>query len=135
MRTIISKRLWIGHAGDARDEGALRESDICAVVDLAYEEPPPVISRDLIVCRIPLSDDGENDPERLATAVDLIVSLLERSIPVLVACSGGMSRSPAISAAAIARVQNLNSSDALRMVTQDGPADVSPMLWQQLIRL
>jgi hypothetical protein len=44
----------------------------------------------------------------------------------------GMSRSPAITAAAIARVEHLDFDDCLKRVTKFRVADVSPGLWADL---
>jgi len=43
-----------------------------------------------------------------------------------------MSRSPTIAAAAIAQVQGCCAADALALVLQSGPADVSPALWEEI---
>lgn len=60
MRIIDQTQLFIGHAGDIRDLGVLHAAGIEIIVDLAAEEPPAVLSRDLVYCRFPLLDGGDN---------------------------------------------------------------------------
>lgn len=106
MRCIEAGRLWIGSAADVRQIATLAEEGIEAVVQLAYEEPVATLPRELLLWRVPLHDGAGNPPERLRLAVTAIELLLQARIPTLVACSGGMSRSPAIAAVALARVQD-----------------------------
>ena len=51
----------------------------------------------------------------------------------LVACSAGMSRSPALAAAAIARVESRDPNECLMECVEGGPADVSPLLWRDVV--
>ena len=48
--------LCLGSARDGRDNRAILDSGIQAVVDLAREEPPTVLVRELAYCRLPLAD-------------------------------------------------------------------------------
>lgn len=56
MHEIIPQQLWIGHAGDARDSRLLLDAGIEAVIDLAFEEAPVAMPREIIYCRFPLID-------------------------------------------------------------------------------
>ena len=40
MQEVVTGRLWIGNAGDARNAAAVLAAGIRAVVDLAMEQPP-----------------------------------------------------------------------------------------------
>src|SRR5258708_1657799 len=73
-----------------------------AVVRRAGEDPPLQPPRELIYCRFPLLDGSGNRGELLSVAVRTVGTLLERKLPTLVCCGAGMSRSPAIAAAALA---------------------------------
>lgn len=132
MREIIPHRLWTGHARDARNLQMLHEQYIVAVVDLAAEEEPCKLSRDLIYCRFPLVDGGDNERERLLLAIRLTILLLREAVPTLVACSAGMSRSPAVAAAALSIVDGMHINDALLQVTGGHAHDISPKLWEEV---
>ena len=95
MREVHPK-LWIGNALEARDLARVLELEIEALVDLAIEEPPASLVRELTYCRIPLLDGAGNPPEKLRLAVETVTSLLRAQTPTLVACGAGMSRSQAL---------------------------------------
>jgi protein-tyrosine phosphatase len=135
MQQIIPHRLWLGHAGEGRDFRSLFDAGIRAVIDLAAEEPPMQPPRDLINCRVPLLDGPDNDPLLLELAVRIAATLFERQIPTLVCCANGMSRAPAILAAALALTQREPPEECLRRIMAHHPADVSPALWNDVTRL
>jgi len=105
MHQIKPHLLWAGHAGDGRNLQEIFDQRIRAIVQLALEEPPMQPLRDLIFCRIPLIDGTGNDPVLLNLAIDTVATLLRSRIATLVCCAGGMSRSPAIAAAALSVVE------------------------------
>ncbi|WP_254513085.1 dual specificity protein phosphatase family protein [Anatilimnocola floriformis] len=132
INAIHSDRLFLGNALDIRDLRQLHEYRIAAVVDLALNEPAAQLSRELIYCRIPLVDGDGNSTEIIEAAIRCLVSLLRLEFRTLVACSAGMSRSPAIAAAALAVVTGRAADECLMSVTTDRPHDVSPLLWSQV---
>ncbi|MFO0896334.1 MAG: dual specificity protein phosphatase [Pirellulales bacterium] len=132
MRRVPGSLLWIGHAGDGRDAQHLLAEGIEAVVQLAAEEPPLTLPRELVVCRIPLLDGADNDRERLQFAVRTVGWLLAGEVPTLVCCSAGLSRSPAVVAAALGRQRSCDPERCLGELAAEGPLDVSPGLWMQL---
>src|SRR4051812_8223868 len=95
MRDVLPA-VWIGTARDARDVSAVLALGIAAVIDLAAEEPVIQFPRDIVYCRYPLLDGDGNAPAVIRAAVLTLKTLLESQTPTLVACSGGMSRSPAV---------------------------------------
>jgi hypothetical protein len=135
MRQILPYSLWLGHAGDGRDFKSVLDAGINAVVQLAAEESPLQLPRDLIFCRFPLLDGPGNDPKFLYLATTTVANLLEKRVSVLVCCGGGMSRSPAIAAVALAMVYQENPNDCLKRVAEHHPADVVPGLWDDVKRL
>lgn len=135
MRQIIPHSLWLGHAGDGRDVRAILDAGIQAVVQLAAEEPPAAHHRDLVDCRFPILDGPGNDPKLLYLAATTVANLLEKRIPTLVCCGGGMSRSPAIAAAALAMILQEAPDDCLKTVAEHHPADVVPGLWDEVKKL
>jgi len=132
MREIIPNKLWIGNAIEARTPVRLHEVGIQAVVDLAMDEAMAQLSRETVYCRFPLVDGGGNEPATLRAAVDATTSFIRNEVATLVACSAGMSRSPAIVAAALAIVRGVDPSERLRELTANGPRDVAPALWADL---
>ena len=129
MRQVPGYSLWLGHIGDVRDMRQVLSTGIAALVDLAANEPPLTAApRDVVYCRIPLVDGAGNPPWLMQTAIRTIVDLLENNVPTLVYCSAGMSRSPAIAAAAIALQRGCSLQAALIEVEGESGGDVSPSL-------
>lgn len=132
MRRVGDYPLWIGTARDARDIRAVLGAGIEAIVDLAMDEPPVAVTRELVYLRFPLVDGGGNPPWMLAAAATALEPLVRLGVPTLVACSGGMSRSLAITAVALlgsGLTQWKSVDEVLGMVQTGGPADVHPELW------
>ena len=132
MHEAIPSLLWTGNTIDARDPKRLLEIGIRAVVDLALEEPPPRLTRELIVCRFPIIDGSGNRPEVLSAAVATTAALLRRQFPLLIACSNGMSRSPAVAATALALERGQPADVVFAECFEGQPCDLSPALWNDL---
>jgi hypothetical protein len=134
MREVIPKVLWIGNAREARDVKAVLGLGIAAIVDLAAEETPIPLPRDVVYCRFPLVDGEGNVPAVIQSAIDTTLSFIRGNVPTLVACDGAMSRSPAIVAAAIAVLEGVSPEQALEQVAAAGPHDVSTSFWSEVRR-
>ena len=132
MHEIIPKRLWTGNIGDIRDVEKLLDAGIVAVVDLALEESMPRLTRELVYCRFPLLDGEGNDPAVLRTAIETTSTLIGQQVPTLVFCGAGMSRSPAIAAAAWAVAERLHLDECLKRLASSTAHDVSPALWHDI---
>lgn len=128
IRDLRERRLFIGDAISARNLKLIYEYEFDAVVDLAANEPPAVLGRDVIYCRFPLSDDGSNGEALLAVAIECVCNLIDREMTTLVACSAGMSRSPLVAAAALSIDTGESFQNTLMRITATYPADVSPTL-------
>lgn len=135
MNQIVPHFVWVGHADSARDIQTLFRLDIRAVVQLAVEETPLSLPREIMYCRFPLVDGTGNAEKTLVAAVKTLVTLLELRVPTLVACGAGMSRSPAVTAAALSVVLKETPDECLRQVCERHPADVSPALWDEVKRV
>ncbi len=129
MHEALPNKLWIGNSRDARDLRSLYDHQISAVVDLAINEPPAQLAHEMVYVRVPLTDGDDNDDERIAMAIRSILLLLDQDFRILVACSAGMSRSPAIAAAALALITKQSPEDCLLSITSGSPHDVSPSFW------
>jgi protein-tyrosine phosphatase len=132
MREVIPKILWVGNARDARDVKGVLGLGISAVVDLAIEEAPILFPRDVTYCRYPLMDGAGNAPALLKAAIETTASLIRGKVPTLVACDGGMSRAPAIAAAALALTEATSPEQALERIAAAGPHDVSATFWADI---
>lgn len=133
MRRIESYRLWLGHAGDLRDPALLLREGVRAVFDLAVNEPFPQLPRELTYCRFPLLDGSGNDPSLLRLSIRTLAEFIEAGIPTIVCCSNGMSRSPAIVAAAIAKLTGASADEKLVWIAAQAKHDVSPGLWNEVM--
>lgn len=131
MIKIESGKLWLGNASDARDARSLFDAEITAVVDVAWEELPAQLPRELIYCRFPLVDGGGNSAELLTLAVQTVVNLVAAGKRTLVACSAGMSRSPAVAAAALAVIRGEDADEVLAKLGELRSLEVSRPLWEQ----
>src|SRR5262245_1254794 len=132
MRPVAGRPLWLGNAGDLRGPRAILDAGIEAVVELADSEPLATLPRELVRCRFPLSDGGDNPAWLLRLAAESVACLLRAGVPVLVCCSAGLSRSVCVAAAGLALVEGRSLAEALRAVVGSGPVDVSPGLLVQL---
>lgn len=135
MRQIQPHSLWLGHVEDARDLRAVHEAGIAALVDLAANELPVPITRDLAYCRFPIVDGMGNSRELLRLAIQVTADLVRAGTPTLVFCSAGMSRTPAIAAAALAMITGRSPDECLAEVARGAPADVAPGLWAEIKQL
>ncbi len=133
MTQIEPHPLWVGHAGEGLDLRHIFDLGIKALVDLALEEAPTKSPRELISARFPLVDGAGNRSELLFLAVSTVATLLKLKVPVLVICGGGVSRAPAIAAAALALADGRSPEQCLKQVAQHHKTDVSPGLWNEVI--
>ncbi len=135
IRAVHSNLLYVGNALDARDLWLIYDKGIRAVVDLAINEPPAQLGREIIYCRFPLNDGDGNSNALVILAIRTIASLISHEIPTLVACSAGMSRAPCIAAGSIALMAGRDPDDCLSQLIADAPNDVSPILWAHVKRV
>lgn len=133
MRQINGRPLWLGNASDLRNTPLLFAAGIVAVVDLAGNEPPAALPREFVYCRFPIVDGGGNPVWLLRGAIDVVASLIEANVATLVCCSAGMSRSPAVLSAALAKVVGLSPAEVLARVNAGQASDVSPALWSEIL--
>ena len=132
MRQIPGYSLWLGHVGDVWNPSAIMNVGIGAVVDLALNEKPAVLPRELAYCRFPLIDGAGNPPWLLRFAIETIANLIRTSTPTLVYCGAGMSRTPCIVGAAISLVRGCSTTEGLALATESGAKDISPVLWEEV---
>ena len=132
MREAIPEILWMGNCRDGQDIATILDREIGAVVHLAMEEAPYQFPREIVYCRFPLLDGFGNSSVILKLTIQTVASLIEAKIRTLVTCSGGMSRTPSIVAAALAYIHNESPDDLLKKIGISGPHDVAPALWNDI---
>jgi|SRR5579872_1267487 len=133
MRQIEELSLWIGNARDARDIKNVLALGIKTIIDLALEETPIHPTRDLVYLRFPLLDGSGNPCWLMNAALSMVELCIRSHTPTLVACSAGMSRSPAVVAIVAAPFLGSEPLDVLVSLKKFGPIDVSPTLWEELL--
>ena len=129
IRCVYSDLLHVGNALDARDLKLLYDHRIQAVVDLAINEKPAQLARELIYCRFPINDGGGNSAACLELALKSVCDLVGCKFRTLVVCSAGMSRAPSIAAGAISILCAREPDACLAEVVRGAPCEVSPQLW------
>ena len=117
--------------GRSRLATTLRQSDRCRCRSRHQRAACTLGARHDLLSH-PINDGDGNSNAIITTAVRCVVTLIENDIRTLVTCSAGMSRSPAIAAAAIAIVVGHSPDGCLTAITTDAPHDVSPPLWAQV---
>ena len=132
MHVIHHDLLWLGHAIDIREPRPLFDAGITAVVDVAIEEPPAQLPRQLVYCRFPLNDGGGNNQTTLRQAVQTVVDLLATGTRTIVACSAGMSRSPTIAAHALAVHLSQEPDDVIVRIAALKSLELKPELWNDI---
>ena len=132
MHRIIPHPLWLGSIEALQDIRSLHELGIRAVVQLAYEEVPISLPREFVAYRFPLVDGSDNELELLRLAVVTLTQLLDQKFATLVCCQAGLSRSPGIAAAALARHLGEPFVTCLERVAACRPCQLHPGLLAQL---
>lgn len=132
MNRVDDRPLWWSSVAALRDPTAVHEAGIEAIVFLAAD-PFDLPGREMIVCRLPLVDGGGNAPRRLHLAIHITAALASDQVPTLVCCSNGLSRSPAIVAAALAKLDGAPPDEHLKQILLGRAADVSPALWREVV--
>src|SRR2546426_7331139 len=132
MREVLPAQLWLGNAVDGRDVRQLFQFGFRAVVDLAAEELPASLPREVIYCRFPLINSAGNSSDVVRLAVSTLESLLRRHVCTLVCFSAAMSRSPTIAAFATARLNSCPPEESLNEILAGQPSDVSAELWNEV---
>tara|TARA_R110002072_G_scaffold302999_2_gene491064 strand:- start:12913 stop:13386 length:474 start_codon:yes stop_codon:yes gene_type:complete len=135
MREIYANQLWTANAREARDAAGLFAAEIPTVVDLAYEESPALLPRQMAYCRFPVVDGAGNDPSLLRLALLTTVELLRCEVRTVVACSAGMSRSPTIAIGALAVYLDQSPETVLERANEQSAIDLHGALWIEVCEI
>jgi hypothetical protein len=126
---LLDDYLQVDNRSNARDLKYIYDNEFAAVVDLALDEPPAQLGRDIMYFRVPIVDGAGNSRASIETAILCVSTLLKNSQKTMVACSHGMSRSPVIAAAGMSLFLNEDPDICLSAVSKQRRLDVSPDLW------
>lgn len=120
----ITKQISI--CGEASIPEAKGFSAILNVAAQSSYEPPEGIE----YRKIPLKDDGSNDCDEIDRAVDSLHELIQQGHRVLVHCRAGVSRSPSVVAAYLAKYEGHTLNSAMEVVKNSRRiADPGDELW------
>ena len=133
MHEIQTNLLWIGHAFDIHEPRLIFDAGITAVIDIAYEEPPAQIPRQLTYCRFPLNDGGGNDPQILLQTLLTTTDFLRSNTRTIIACSAGLSRSPTVAAFALAYHLDKKPDDVIAGIAETKSLELKPELWADML--
>ena len=108
--------LFVGTARDAGNKALMCEYDVEAIVSLTHDGPDNGFPSNLNVVRLPMKDGPQNDQQVFEQAVTHVLSRLRAGDNVLVHCSAGASRSPAVAATALALYNEVGLETAFEQV-------------------
>lgn len=113
----VANGLFLGTLEDAGNSSLLDEQGISAIVSLTYTEPEDGFPEDKTVSRWPMMDGPQNSREQFEQAVAVVEAHLDQETGVLVHCSAGASRSPAVAATALALYSRLELEEAFKQIS------------------
>lgn len=117
----VADGLFVGTTEDAIDQALLREHDIATVVSLTHGDPRSGFLSDVTVETVPMMDGPQNDCQTFAEAVQTAVTHHDAGNRVLVHCSAGASRSPAVAAATITCCSENTLTESFTQVLEQRP--------------
>ena len=111
----VATGLFVGTTTDAGDGSLLHDHGVTLVVSLVHGEPDGGYPDGTAVVDVPMVDGPRNDRTAFDRAVTAVSSRLDDHT-VLVHCSAGASRSPAVAATALALSEGIGLDEAFRRV-------------------
>jgi protein-tyrosine phosphatase len=114
----VADGLFVGTVDDAGDNALLRTHSIVTIVSLTHSDPDGGLPADVTVENIPMKDGPRNDQQRFNRAVTYVLSCLKTGDNLLVHCSAGASRGPAVAATALALYDEIGLEAAFEQVAK-----------------
>jgi len=118
----VADGLFVGTAEDAGAGALLCEQGVETIVSVTHSGPDGGFPAGVTVERVPMMDGPRNEQQRFDRAVTHVLSCLEAGTCVLVHCSAGASRSPAVAATALALHDGVTLDEAFEQVANRRPA-------------
>lgn len=132
----VATGLFVGTVEDAGSPSRLGRHDVTTIVSLTHRGPDAGFPSDVTVVEVPMTDGPRNEATKLERAVDELASRLDAGETVLVHCSAGASRSPAVAATALALERGIGLDTAFDQVTdRRSEADPHDALVRQAARV
>ena len=131
MHEIHDGALWIGNTLDLHQPRKIFDAGISAVVDVAVEEPPAQLPRQLTYCRFPLNDGAGNDQAVMQQSIMTLAMLLDANTRTIIVCAAGLSRSPAIASFGLAIHLGQDPSDMLAQIAKVKPVEMKGTFWNE----
>jgi protein-tyrosine phosphatase len=117
----VATNLFIGSIENVEKTQPLREHGITTTISLTHADYSEKVPVGMDMLRHPMVDGPQADFDTFARAVRDAVTALRDGDRVLVCCSAGASRSPAVAATALAVVSDLDLNDAFQQVSSRRP--------------
>lgn len=114
----VANGLFVGTIEDAGDNALIRKHSITTIVSLTYSDPDDGFPSNLTVKTVPMVDGPRNDQQRFDRAVSYVLSCLETENDLLVHCSAGASRNPAVAATSLAVYNEIRLEAAFEQVAK-----------------
>ena len=114
----VADGLFVGTLEDASDKELIHKHNIVNIVSLTHGEPDGGFSSALSVENVPMKDGPRNDQQKFDRAVTNVLSCLKTGDNLLVHCSAGASRSPAVAATALALYDEIGLEAAFEQVAK-----------------
>ena len=114
----IADGWFVGTVEDASDKTLTREHPIVNIVSLIHIEPDGGFPSELTVKSVPLLDGPRNDQQRFHQAVTHVLDCLKAGDNLLVHCSAGASRNPAVAATTFALCDEIGLEAAFEQVSK-----------------
>lgn len=115
----VANGLFVGTESDAENASVLRKHGVDVVVSLTHGDTDP--GGNVTCVDVPMVDGPQNDPEVFVEAVRKVVERRESGRTVLIHCSAGASRSPAVAAAALTGLSDKSLNEAFSQVLRQRP--------------
>ncbi|OSP08266.1 hypothetical protein B9H04_06800 [Halorubrum ezzemoulense DSM 17463] len=132
----VAEGLFVGTVDDAGATERLYERGITTIVSVIRGAPAGGYPADVTVVTVPMLDGPQNDLERFEQAVSHVLSVLQTDESLLVHCSAGASRSPAVAATALALADDIGLEAAVdQLVTRRSAVDPHEALIRQAARV
>ena len=120
--------LYIGDALDASNHEKIEDRDIDSVLKLTYDSPEEGYPDSVDVHEFSMRDGPQNEDEQFEKAVKKLLGLFGDGDTVFVHCNAGSSRSPTVSAAAIALYEDVGFESALDKIRESRDINPHPAL-------
>ncbi len=117
----VSSGLFVGTLADAADEELLTENGIDRIVSLTYGDPEAGYPKSISISQCPMMDGPRNDEETFQEAVEAVLSGFDQDETVLIHCSRGASRSPAVAATAVAIYEQIEIAESFERIGNRRP--------------